>query len=352
MIVTIGVTIFGGKVTKALNQAIEFLGELKKLGKLYFESQPVIAAKLDKAIAAQKPDDFFELWNDGEASSTTFDILLNIRPRGFSYAGDTQISTNYVELAIPKEAQQIIFQSINNPLFDPLKDFVLNRTVRSDIWCRHPVVKSDDMASLFGKFSFGITMSPEKIPTEVTTNGKTIELKSALYSKLITLMTLTPISIGDFLSHPDGKNYAALDILGALQILVACGIALPMRGAKHSGSLKTLDEPRLTGSFNKFLTKTEVTNQSHNLASMVIGDAISVSAREALVIQAIDRGGLANSVSAILPELVRLTKNPSDASYVLGTTDELTPEMAEHMIKDVLQKSIIQWYAYGVLEAA
>jgi hypothetical protein len=66
--------------------------------------------------------------------------------------------------------------------------------------------------------------------------------------------------------------------------------------------------------------------------------------------QALDRAGLANSVSALLPELQRLAKNPLQAARVMDS--EPTPESAKQMIEDVVSESIVKWYAYGLLEAA
>ena len=334
-----------------VDQAKEFLGELKKLGKTYFEEHPKQAAALEEAIAKELPDAFFASWDEGTAVSQTFNTIAALRPRGFSYAGDADIPSNYVELSVPPEGQQIILSCRDNHLYEMIKDFALNRTLRSDIWCRQPSQQTDNMSALFGGFSYGITMSREDVPSEMKAYGTVIPLSSPLYVKLIELMTLTPLSIGDFLSHLEGKDFAPLDVIGALQILIACGIAHPMRGGQYVGSINNLDKPRLAGTFNQYLDKTEVLGNLVNLASPVIGGAIAMTPREALVIQAVERAGLTDSVAALLPELERIALNPSAAASIMDTVQPST-EMAETMIKDVLERSMIQWYAYGILEAA
>ena len=332
-------------------QAKGFLVELKKMGKTYFSLNPALAAKLDDAIATGQPDAFFALWDMGKSLSHTFNTIVALRPRGFSYAGDVDIPSNYVELSVPPEGQQIVVGCRDNHLYEMIKDFALNRMVRSDIWCRQPVRQTSNMPDLFGGFSYGITMPRSQVPSEVAVHGKVIDLSSSIYTTLIELMTLMPITIGDFLAHPEGKYFTALDTIGALQILIACGIASPMRGGQHVGSLKDLNTPRLAGLFNQSLGKTELSGNIFCLASPVVGDAIHMSPREALVIQAIDRGGLVNSVAALLPELQRLSKNPKEAMRILDTS-EPTQETAENMIHNVLERSMVQWYAYGILETA
>ena len=123
-----------------------------------------------------------------------------------------------------------------------------------------------------------------------------------------------------------------------------------MRGHFRSAGAN-IEMPRLTGSFNQYLDKTQITGSEIWMASPVAGSAVAVSARDALVMQALNRVGLANSVSALLPELERLAKDPASAARVMDMA-EPTPEMATNMIKDTVAQSIIQWYAYGLLEAA
>jgi hypothetical protein len=164
-------------------------------------------------------------------------------------------------------------------------------------------------------------------------------------------MTLMPISVGDFLSHPTGEEFGPTEIVGAIQILIACGFAQPMRGSREANNVTNVSQPRLVGTFNKYLDKTAVTGDELWMSSPVLGGAVALSARDALVMQALGRAGLADSVAALLPELERLARNPAQAAAVMESA-EPTAEVAHSMITDVVSRSIVQWYAYGLLEAA
>jgi hypothetical protein len=236
-------------------------------------------------------------------------------------------------------------------LYEQIKDLVLDRTTRSDIWCRQPVQQTAAVSELFGLFSYGIPMQREEVPMEMIAKGKIINLASPLYSRLIELMTLMPISVGDFLSHPTGQDHNPDEVVEAIHVLVACGLAHPMRGVREVSDVTTVMQPRLLGAFNQYLDKMPINGSDMWMSSPVLGGAISVSARDALVMQALGRAGLANSVSVLLPELERLAKNPAQAAKVMDTA-EPTAEMAQNMIQDVVGKSIVRWYAYGLLEAA
>lgn len=335
----------------AADQAQSFLKELKTLGRSYLAKNAHIASKLDDAFARKMPDAFFETYENGEARSAAFDTIVALRPRGFTYAGDSHISDNYIDFAVAPDAQDIILSCRDNHLYEPLKDYALNRIVRSDIWCHEPAPRSGNLAELFGGFTYGIVMPRDQVPEKIKTIGQTIDLSSLLYQKLINLMTLIPVSVGDFLSHPDGKGFLPNDVVGAIQVLAACGIVQPMRGTYRNGKLNDMAQPRFAGAFNRSLGHKQLSGEEIFFASPVLGTAVSVSAHEALVMQALDRAGLANSVSALMPELERLTKNPALSIYLKDAASPTAIE-AQDLIKDTVSRSIVQWYAYGLLEAA
>ena len=334
-----------------VTQANEFLQELKKLGVFYFKNHPDAASKLEQASTSGIPDQFFAEYEGDKVNSGSFDTIVALRPRGFLYAGDVDIGMNYIDLAAPVSAHPIILECRNNHLYEPIKDFALNRLERCDIWYRQPAPQSENLSELFGNFVYGITIPRGEIPQHVKTVGIPVDLSAALYTKLIDLMTLMPLSVGDFLAHADGKNFAPADVTNAIQILVACGIARPMRGHYRSSTRADLAQPRLVGAFNQYLDKTTLTGARVWLASPVAGSAVTVSARDALVMQALNRVGLANCVSALLPELQRLAKDPASAACVMDAATP-TSEIATNMIKDTVSQSAVQWYAYGLLAAA
>jgi len=332
-------------------QAMGFLQELKNLGVFYFRNHLEASEKLDQAITSGVPDKFFADYEGTYARSGSFDTIVALRPRGFVYAGDADIRLNYIDLAAPANAHQIVVDCRNNHLYESVKDFTLNRQERCDIWVHCPVTQTANLPELFGNFVYGITIPKEDVPKQVKTEGKQIDLSAPLFIKLIDLMTLMPVGIGDFLAHPNGKNFSAADVVNAIQTLVACGIARPMRGHYKSTTRADIAQPRLVGSFNRYLDKTAIDGNKIWLASPVAGSAMEVSARDALVMQALNRAGLANAASVLLPELQRLAKDPVSAASILHAVAP-TSETATQMIKDSVMESAVQWYAYGLLAAA
>ncbi|MDD3287920.1 MAG: methyltransferase regulatory domain-containing protein [Alphaproteobacteria bacterium] len=332
-------------------QATTFLHEIKALGALYFEGRPIAKAALDNAIKQNIPDQFFAACNTGEKPvSHTFDTMVDFVPAGLSYAGDANIACNYLELSVPALAQDILLKCRENMLYEAIKDFAMQRLERCDIWCCAPINQTANMVALYGGFTFGSTIPRNQIPETIEACGKTVNLRLSPFPALIDLLTTLPLSIGDFLEHPTGAMVSPPDAVGAMQVLVATGIACPMRSYYQGQDQAELTHPKWANGFNSHLTNASVTTQEVLLASPVVGGGVSVSARDALVIQAISRAGMADSIAALLPELARVAKDPALSAKVTGIA-EPTAEAAHNMIDEVVTRSLIQWYAYGLLAA-
>ncbi|MDR3450903.1 MAG: methyltransferase regulatory domain-containing protein [Alphaproteobacteria bacterium] len=334
------------------DQKQEFLLEIRRLAGPYLDAHPAVAQSLKNAIVKGVAEDFFVDYVNDDAPSGTFNTMVAMSKRGFAYGGDASVTANYVELSVPVDAQDLVVSCRQHILYEPIKDVALSRTVRNDIWVKNPADISTDAAELFGGFAYGILMPRGEIPASFKAIGKKIDLSSPLYTKLIDLMSLIPIGIGDFLGHASGTGEQASKIIEAIQILVACGIATPMRGLREEASApwSSVAQPRLVGSFNRYLDKTDLSGTEIWFASQVTGYGLSVPTRDALVMQALNRAGLNNSVSALMPELRRLAKT-ADALSIMEA-DEPTAEIAQALVRDVVGKSLPQWYAYALLEAA
>ena len=332
-------------------QARDFLGEIYALGRRYLAANPLHAAALDVARATQNPQPFFDFFKEGATSSPSFDTFLALAGKGFSYGGDADLSTNYMELSVSVDAQRVVLEAESSPLYQQVKDFALHRPLRSDIWCRQPATQTADMAELFGGFSYSIATARSQVPSVLEVEGTRVDLSSPLYTKLMDLMAMMPVRVGDFLAHPEGKDFAPLDVVGAIQVLVACKIAQPVRGGWETGNVASVATPRFAGACNRFVDSAPVTAGETWMASPALGCPVRITAREALVMQALARGGLANSPAALLPELERLAASPSEATRVMDSAAP-TAETAEQMIQETVNGSIVQWYAYGLLEAA
>lgn len=335
-------------------EAQEFLSEIKALGTLYFKDHPIAASALEKALTAKDPSLFFTacLPTDGRATpSGTFEVMKGLLTRGFSFAGSADIASNYIQLAAPPAAYAVLDKCRDHLLYEPIKDFTLCRQVRTDIWAKQPVKQTTDSAELFGPFTFGVTLPRDRVPVSFATQEGQIGFTTPLFTRLIDVMCTLPMGIGDFLAHPAGQGMDPDEVVAALQVLVACGIAQPMRGRYEGKISADIQNPRWATPFNEFLTHSNISTNGVRLASSIVGGGITISARDALVLQAINRVGMANSAGVLQPELKKIIQsNPALAAQILEVADP-SDEAIHNILVNTLTHGVPRWYAYGLLAA-
>ncbi len=328
-------------------QKQDFLTELKKLGSRYFQKHLDLADALDCAIIDKKPDAFFSKLS-AASHPKAFAVLVAAGSRGFAYAGDTSLPLNFVEMAIPAESQEIVCASRPSPFYELIKDLALDRATRSDIWVKTPCETSADPADLMGGFAYGLVVARNEVPSEYHAKGKAIDLSTPLFTDVLDMMAVMPVGVGNILRKNEGHEPEK--VLEVFQVLVACGYAIPMRGALTAINVQNIAQPKLAGAFNQYLDKTELTDKEILFASPIAGCGVVLSAKEALVMQALSRKGLVASAIALMPELFRISNTPARTAVMANEAP--SAKTAQKMVFDVVGKSLPTWYAYGLLEAA
>ena len=342
---------FAPEMTAAQRQ--EYLTELQQLGAHYFTRRPTAAQALAAAIANQAADDYLQQHGAGQPTqSATVQMIAGMTAQGCSFVGDATVQANYLEMMVPAAAQPLLGTLRLHLLYEVIKDFATDRASRADIWVKQPATVSSDLAALFGPFYFGLADAGAGETPQVILHGQTLDLTTPIFQAWLTLLRLMPLTIGDFLSHPQAAGFAPQDAVMAINTLVAFQVALPMRSSFSGMGRADISYPRLAGGYNQQLQQQNLAEATVLLASPVAGRPVQATLSEALVLQAVGRVGLAESADALMPELQRLAGNPALASQLFTQRPDLAPDFVETMIRDVCRQRMPNWYVLGILDAA
>lgn len=333
-------------------QSLEFLEEIQKLGGKFLSTHPDEAVELAKAIEKANPDFFMDIFNakENEVYSGTVETMGALIAKGFTLLGDAVVAANYMELATPIEAHPVLLQCREHVFYEPIKDFAMQRLIRNDVWCRKDIAKTDNLTRLFGDFTYGLAAVGSRLPQMFRSGNITVHLSSAPYAGLLEMMDMMPITLSHYMEH--GKNKGTetqADVIVAINAMTAVGIVRPMR-SMYQGRKGNIDHPVWSEVYNSYINNERLDTPRVLMASSVVGGGLSVSLRDALIMQAINRRGLEDAASALLPELQRLTGHLALYSLI---TDVLEPnqETSDNMISAAIQHSIPRWCAYGLLAA-
>jgi hypothetical protein len=336
------------------DKADEFLHELKMLGQLYFGRHAAAGNALNTALGSQKPQEFLGAHGFGQdPQSEAVSMIATMSSKGFDFVGDGSITANYLELMVPQPTQEVLYSLRSHLLYEAIKDFATARDLRTDIWVRQPAQMSASLSELFGPLYVGLLTPREALPPKIRLNGQTLDLSTPLMQKLLEVMSILPLTVGDFLSHPEGEGLAPADVVMAMHALIAFGVAAPMRSTFTGFGEIDHHYPRLAGGYNQQYQTTAMQHDSVLLASPVAGRPIILALPEALILQAVGRAGLADAPEILLPELQRIAGIPALSPYLFDPKQGApAADFAETMVRDICERDMIAWYRLGVLDAA
>ena len=226
-----------------------------------------------------------------QAGSTNTDQAQDAaRKHGLSYLGSAKLRNNYLELSAPAETHDSLLAQQGAAVYENLKDVAMNVSVRHDVFSKGNLGAGTEAARL-GGFTFGLPTPTGAVETQFSYFGRKVDLSTPLYTRLLTALADMPHSIGDLVAEPAFTGIAQEEIVAAVQLLCAAGIAEPTRdfGEMLQGDFNNL---HFVGDYNRRLRDETVSEQGALLASPTLGRALLGSAPMVMTLQALDAGGL------------------------------------------------------------
>lgn len=330
-------------------QKLEFLNELLALSPAYFTANPSQKSALEKAKTSNQPDEFFKtVLAEGKAHSGSFEVMAGLLPREFSFVGDANPPANFMALSTANSAQPIIEACTEHLLYEQIKDFAAQNTVRSDVWVRKPAEMLPDAAQRFGYFTFGTNRNINEIEKRVQIGDQILDLGQQPYTDILHYMNQMPLGIGDFLGSPQGKALPPTEVAAAFHLLVAVGIAQPMRGRYFQLKKPDIDKPKWGNAFNTYLNSFTFNSTNIAVASEITGAPIKLSLLEAMILQALVLAGMEKTVAMVKPEIERLANDPI-LSKELPHIPADNPEALPLLIANTINAEAVRWFGYGIL---
>lgn len=323
--------------------------EWRQLCTVYFANNPSQADAFDKALAEGKGMEWLRAAVPSSTKTVkTLQVAEAFSSKELTFLGSANIAENYMELSAPEAAHAPLAARRMHPLYEAIKDLATGHAERMDIWGAEPMQRIDNLITLFGGFTFGTTEPPERVARTVTFQGKSFSFVGPLYDGILSLATVLPVTMGDLVHHESLKGIDPLTILNTVQLLVACGLLQPMRASFDGDQGIDMDNPKLLGSYNQSLRSAQLDLQEYAFASPVAGRPVFFSGMNALVLQALDKGGMTQVGLLLGDQLVRLSQHPYLRPLNLGEPQRAVNE-AVRQIETVFHQSMVRWFSLGIL---
>ena len=321
--------------------------EWRGLSHAYLSNHPALAQAFDKALSEGKGFEWLRNASNGDTkTSKTLEVSQLFSGRELTYLGSANLSANYMELSAPDACHKALEAKRLHPLYESLKDLATGTNERIDLWGREPLVRTDNLVSLFSEFTFGVTEPAEQVVRTVTFQGKSISFAGPLYDSVISLASVMPTTMGDLVHHETLSQVDAITILNTVQLLVACGILTPMRSSFEGGI--DMSNPKLVGTYNQSLRKIRPDIQEYAFASVVAGRPVFFSGLNTLVLQNLDKGGVDGIAGFMCDDLLRLAQHPHLQPLNLNSTTRAAEE-AYNQIEISFQQYMVRWFSLGLI---
>lgn len=328
--------------------ATQLLADLPKLGASYFESNKTSLVELESALKSASPANFLSKYQQGGMKSNTEEAMTSAKAAGLTYLGGAKVKTNYLEFSAPATAHEPLLKYNGQPLYETLKDFATNASVRHDAWIKETATTSDNMVARFGSFTFAVTSPTSYIDPQYRYFDKKIDFSTPLFTRLINALAEMPLSIGDLLQHPDMKGATPDDVLSGVMMLVATGIAEPTRSQIFVGA--DASNLHLSGTYNQRLRVETVTGSAY-LAAPGLGRPVYGSPVIVLCLKAMDEAGITGAED-VMDTMLQNASPTVKAEIPSDLTDAVARRnTAYHLLDQVCQEWLTFCIIYGIMEA-
>ena len=321
----------------ATADALRFAKSMKDAGAFYFQANPQVGTFLESMQGMDLAYLVHEHLNESWSALYHADVVADFAATTLSYACAAHIADDLDETSIPI-ATHAILPSISDSVWrETVKDFLVGRSFRRDIFVRGPVklTQTERMKALDRIFMLVVPRSSAtaKIPTPM---GE-VEGRGDLYPVLLDLLASGPMRFSQLLARATGPAKDAAVLLQALALLV------------HSGRVKMIRpdakiDPVPARALNLALAREiEAGKAIRVMATPAIGTGIGADLTDFALLLATERGCAldASSVARTTWEMIENTRlRPIKDGKVFGDkSDALTffAQSAERLLTGKLE---------------
>ena len=268
----------------ATADALRFAKAMKDAGAFYFKANPNVGAFMESMEGMDLAYLVHEHLNESWSALYHADVVADFAPTRLSYACAAHIADDLDETSVPITAHGIVPKSSDSVWRETVKDFLVGRSFRRDIFLRGPVrLTAVERLREFDRVF--VPLVPRSVPLgKIPTPMGEVEGRGDLYPAVLDLLAGGPARFSQLLSRATGPAKDATTLLQALALLVHAGRVRMIRGDLPV-------EPTPARHLNLALAYENAVGRSvHVLAAPAIGSGITAELSDYGYVLARERG--------------------------------------------------------------
>jgi SAM-dependent methyltransferase len=278
---------YGSGVSESrIDSAIEFVEKLANIGAGFFKEQPSALKQLEKIKGGDRKYIAHEYFNEEWCPMLFGQVAESLSKAKLSFGTSARIIDQIDAVNFSTEARQLIGSIKDSNYAEYIKDFILNRSFRKDIFVKGTrVLSSLEQNTRWIDIPFVIRGTRKDLPPGINTRNGNILFDPKVYEPVIEALSdqnFIPKTLKEIHEHKSVRTLSAKKLSEVLRFLCICRFVAPAQ----SPDVVQRARARSRALNEELCRRAEFSKDVVTLAAPLIGTGVQVSRIEQLFLRA------------------------------------------------------------------
>lgn len=341
-----------GDSAQRVRDAVAYLVFMREKHAKYFEDNPRAAAYVDALLQQDPRYLVHEYMNEHWTSFYFAEVAGAFGREGLSFVGSLPVFTNFWDLCVRPEFQELFRTTTNRLVTEAHKDFCANTAFRWDIYGNSPRIMRDleERWREVDDLHYRVTNPDTRLPYQANLGVVTSTVQGPLYEKLLGMLSGGSLQLSQIVSADVLRGTPPADVVRAVDAGVAMGLfdvtatAIGEPSAELSGPLS------IAHPFNRALVEADALGgRQVALASPRSGTGHSLGDLDAAILHELTergRSGLAERIATRLEASGRTLqqngKPVDDSTQRAGLVEEACQSFIRTSLPQLVRLGIVR----------
>ncbi len=248
-----------GDSVQKVREALGYLVYMRDKHGKYFEDNPRAAAYVDGILKQDIRYVAHEYLNEHWTAFYFAEVAGLFREAGLAFVGSLPVHTNFWDLCVRPEFQEL-FRTTNDRLVtESHKDFCANTAFRWDLYAKAPRLMPtvNDRLREIDDLHFRLARPGITVPYQVNLGVVTSTVQGPLYQSLLGMLAQGSMRLSEILASPQVSGTAPADLAKAVDAGVAMGLFDVTAGPVRPAAARAPEAVRVVLPFNAAILRTD-----------------------------------------------------------------------------------------------
>jgi SAM-dependent methyltransferase len=295
-----------GDSRQRVRDALAYLVFIREKKAKYFEDNPRAAAYVDALLKQDVSYLAHEYLNEHWTSFYFAEVATAFRGAGLAYAGSLPVHTNFWDLCVKPEFQELFRTTSDRLVTEAHKDFCANTAFRWDIYAKQPapLATAEERLREVDDLHYGLVRPDLKLPYQANLGMVTSTVQGPLYQAFVDALRGGSLRLSDLLQAVSAPDRKPDELIRAADAGVAMGMFEVTSGPLPAAPRESPDAITVPLAFNRVVLEAgSLGGRPVALASRQSGTGLQIGDLEAAILLDLadgGRDGLADRVVARL----------------------------------------------------